>query len=85
MEQTFFVVENNLITNAVVADPQVAESMGLLPAIDGKWIGDRYDDTPTNVELAQENKILRAQIQAATAQADFLEECIVEMAQVIYN
>lgn len=86
MEYTFFEVKDNIITNAAVfADESTALAMGFLPEIEGKWIGDRYDDTPTNEELAQETKLLKAQLQAATAQSDFLEECLVEMAMIVYN
>lgn len=39
---------------------------------------------PTNEELEQENKLLRAQLQAATDRQDFIEDCIAEMAGVVY-
>lgn len=39
---------------------------------------------PTNAELEAENKMLRAQIQAATDRQDFIEDCIAEMAGVVY-
>lgn len=35
-------------------------------------------------ELTNENVLLKAQIQALTNQNDFLEDCITEMAQVVY-
>lgn len=35
-------------------------------------------------ELTNENVLLKAQIQALTNQNDFLEDCITEMAQIIY-
>ena len=40
---------------------------------------------PTNEELEQENKLLRAQLQAATDRQDFLEDCIAEMAMQVYT
>ena len=39
---------------------------------------------PTNAELEAENKMLRAQLQAATDRQDFVEDCIAEMAMVVY-
>lgn len=39
---------------------------------------------PTNEELEQENKLLRAQIQAAADRQDFIEDCIAEMAMQVY-
>lgn len=40
---------------------------------------------PTNAELEAENKMLRAQLQAATDRQDFIEDCIAEMAGVVYE
>lgn len=39
---------------------------------------------PTNEELADENKILRAQLQFQTEHAQMLEGCIVELAAMVY-
>lgn len=39
---------------------------------------------PTNAELEAENKMLRARLQAATDRQDFIEDCIAEMAGVVY-
>ena len=36
-------------------------------------------------DLQQENKLLKAQLQAQTERSDFIEDCIAEMAGVIYN
>lgn len=33
----------------------------------------------------QENKLLKAQVQAQTERSDFIEDCIAEMAGVVYN
>ena len=37
------------------------------------------------VELTQENKLLKAQLKAQTERSDFIEDCIAEMAGVVYN
>ena len=43
------------------------------------------EDRPkTNEELTEENKLLKAQLEAATQQQEFLETCVMEMAQVVY-
>lgn len=35
--------------------------------------------------LQTENELLKAQLQAATDRADFIEDCIAEMAMVVYS
>lgn len=39
---------------------------------------------PTNEELAAENKLLKQQVSALTDQQSFYEDCIAEMAEVVY-
>lgn len=39
---------------------------------------------PTNNELAAENKLLKQQVSALTEQQSFYEDCIAEMAEVVY-
>ena len=39
---------------------------------------------PTNDELAAENKLLKQQVSALTKQQSFYEDCIAEMASVVY-
>ena len=39
---------------------------------------------PTNAELAAENKLLKQQVSALTSQQSFYEDCIAEMATVVY-
>ena len=39
---------------------------------------------PTNDELAAENKLLKQQVSALTDQQSFYEDCIAEMASVVY-
>lgn len=35
--------------------------------------------------LIEENKLLKAQLQAQVDRSDFIEDCIAEMAGVVYN
>lgn len=37
------------------------------------------------VQAEQENKLLKAQVSAATARSDFIEDCIAEMAVQVYS
>ena len=39
---------------------------------------------PSNDELAEENKLLKQQVSALTDQQSFYEDCIAEMAEVVY-
>ena len=42
-------------------------------------------EKPVTVEdLQAENKLLKAQVQAQTERSDFIEDCIAEMAGVVY-
>ena len=43
-----------------------------------------YTAPPTNEELAAENKLLKQQVSALTEQQSFYEDCIAEMAAVVY-
>lgn len=40
---------------------------------------------PTTEELADENKLLRAQLEATSDRQEFLEDCMAEMAGQVYN
>lgn len=83
------IVESNIIVNVVVlpdgADPA---AFGCKPLPPGKWIGDEYDSAASQekriAELEEENKTLKAQVSAQSEQMDFYEECIAEMASVVY-
>lgn len=83
------IVSDNIITNIIVlpdgADPA---AFGCKPLPPGKWIGDEYDSAATQAqriaELEEENKLLRAQMSAQSDQLDFYEDCIAEMAAVVY-
>ncbi len=43
------------------------------------------EKTTTIEDLEQENKLLKAQLKAQTERSDFIEDCIAEMAGVVYN
>ena len=86
------IVSDNIITNIIVlpdgADPA---AHGALQLPEGKWIGDQYAEPSTQptvdeqiAALEAENKLLRAQMSAQSDQLDFYEDCIAEMAAVVY-
>ena len=59
----------------------------LVPKYNASLIPDEKPDAPqTQIEqLQQENKLLKAQIQAQTERSDFVEDCIAEMAIQVYG
>ena len=42
------------------------------------------ESKPTVEELANENKLLKTQLQAQTDRSDFMEDCVAEMAEKVY-
>lgn len=81
---------DGVITNIIIADELFAESIGALPSYGGAMIGCSYSPpepipTPTIEDLAAENKLLKAQLQAQSDRSDFIEDCIAEMATVVYG
>lgn len=43
------------------------------------------EDPITLEQLQQENKMLKSQLQASVDRSDFIEDCIAEMATVVYG
>lgn len=83
--------DENIVTNIIVSDSSFAETIGALPAYDGAAIGEAYNPPPppptTEERLAAleaENKLLKEQVSAQADQAEFYEDCIAEMAAVVY-
>lgn len=90
----YCIVEDGVIVNMIVAEADFAAEIGALPGYDGAAIGGAYTppapepEPPTTDErlekLENENKLLREQVSAQADQAEFYEECIAEMAAIIY-
>lgn len=83
--------DENIIENIIVADEEFALSIGAKESYEGAAIGDVYsppDPPPTTEErvtaLESENDLLKQQLKAASDQNDFLEDCVAEMAQIVY-
>ena len=90
----YCIVEDGVIVNMIVAEAAFAGEIGALPGYDGAAIGGAYTppapepEPPTTDErlekLEAENKLLREQVSAQADQAEFYEECIAEMAAIVY-
>lgn len=62
----------------VTEDEFVALGLPLSLPVSGHQEYDLY-------ELSEENKLLKAQLQAQTERSDFIEDCIAEMAMAVYD
>ena len=90
----YCIVEDGVIVNMIVAEADFAAEIGALPGYDGAAIGGAYTppdpepEPPTTDErlaaLERENKLLKEQVSAQADQAEFYEECIAEMAAIVY-
>lgn len=90
----YCIVEDGVIVNMIVAEADFAAEIGALPGYDGAAIGAAYTPPPPKPEppttdervenLESENKLLREQVSAQADQAEFYEECIAEMAAIVY-
>ena len=76
--------ETNIITNRIVCDdPKFAKKLGAVKDYPGAAIGSQYDPDGL-IALKEENKVLKSQVEALSTQSDFYEECLVEMATIVY-
>ena len=88
----YCIVEDGVIVNMIVAEADFAGEIGALPAYAGAAIGGAYTPPPPEppttderlAKLESENKLLREQVSAQADQAEFYEECIAEMAAIVY-
>lgn len=90
----YCIVEDGVIVNMIMAEADFADEIGALPGYDGAAIGGAYTppapepEPPTTDErlaaLESENKLLKEQVSAQADQAEFYEECIAEMAAIVY-
>ena len=90
----YCIVKDGVIVNMIVAEADFAAEIGALPTYEGAAIGGAYTPPPPEPEpptteervakLEAENKLLREQMSAQADQAEFYEECIAEMAAIVY-
>jgi hypothetical protein len=83
--------DENIIENIIVADEEFASAIGAKESYDGAAIGGTYSPPPPPptidervTTLESENDLLKQQVKAASDQNDFLEDCIAEMAGIVY-
>ena len=83
--------DENIIQNIIVADEEFALAIGAKESYEGAAIGDTYSPPPPPptidervTTLESENDLLKKQLKAASDQNDFLEDCIAEMAGIVY-
>lgn len=73
--------ENGKVLEAEYKQPEVVSAAACeIPEEDDSG----YTAPPSNDELAAENKLLKQQVSALTEQQSFYEDCIAEMAAVVY-
>lgn len=83
---------DGIIENIIVCESdEAAAQFGAVASYDGAAIGEAYSPPPpppTTEErvaaLEAENKLLKEQVSAQSDQAEFYEDCIAEMAAVVY-
>ena len=83
---------DNIIENIIVCESdEVAAQFGAVASYDGAATDEAYSPPPpppTTEErvaaLEAENKLLKEQVSAQADQAEFYEDCIAEMATVVY-
>lgn len=79
--------DKTMIENIIVADNDFAQSMSAVPFYEGAEVGQPYNPPQTLTEiqrLQQENNQLSAKVKAAQESNSMLEDCIAEMAAVVY-
>lgn len=83
---------DGIIENIIVCEnDEVAAQFGAAASYDGATIGEAYSPPPPPpttdervAKLEAENKLLKEQVSAQADQAEFYEDCIAEMATVVY-
>ena len=81
-----------IIENVIVCDDDAtAKEFGAVPGYEGAAIGEKYSPPPPpptteeRVEkLEEENSKLKSQLQMQAQQQEFLENCLLEMGDVVY-
>ena len=71
-------INNNIVTDMTINVIALNKYMTDHPDI-------KPEKTTTIEDLKNENKLLKAQLKAQTDRSDFIEDCIAEMAEVVYN
>lgn len=83
---------DGIIENIIVCESdEVAAQFGAVASYDGATIGESYNPPPpppTTEEriaaLEAENKLLKEQVKMQSQQQTFLEDCLLEISDVVY-
>ena len=74
---------NPIVYSPLSADCELSSKADCSETLRAAW-REEHPEPPTNEELAEENKLLKQQVSALTEQQSFYEDCIAEMATVVY-
>ena len=80
----FNIYENKIKINSIIGDEDFVKEL----CLNNNYTYEKIEvpEKKSDVEqLQQENKLLKAQLQVQTERSDFIEDCIAEMAGVVYN
>lgn len=80
----FNIYENKIKINSIIGDEDFVKEL----CLNNNYTYEKIEvpEKKSDVEqLQQENKFLKAQLQAQTERSDFIEDCIAEMAGIVYN
>lgn len=83
---------DGIIENIIVCEnDEVAAQFGAAASYDGATIGEAYSPPPPPpttdervAKLEAENKLLREQVKMQSQQQTFLEDCLLEIGDVVY-
>ena len=74
---------NPIVYSPLSADCELSSKADCSETLRAAW-REAHPEPPTNAELVAENKLLKQQVSALTDQQSFYEDCIAEMAEVVY-
>ncbi len=75
---------NAIIYSPLAEDCELSSKEDCSEALRTKWRAEHPDPEAQMAALEEENKLLKQQVSALTEQQSFYEDCIAEMASVVY-
>ena len=85
----YCIVNSRVVTSIIEIEPERAYLFDAIPFVEGLEVGDVYPFPKSTDEIVDdlmaENKLLKAQLHAQTERSDFIEDCLAEMATVVYG
>lgn len=80
----YYIYDNGLLINSIESSIEFIREYCSTNNYAYKEVTSTLPKTPTE-KLQEENRLLKAQLKAQTERSDFIEDCIAEMAGVVYN